>query len=146
MFDDRDILYFNPFFFKNGNRAKKKYFVVLKRLDDEALLAALPSSKDFVPSDADDQEGCIDLYASGFNCYLFAATTVITECGKRFPLKTYIYGHQIEEYMIQELNELYPMERGHYFRWGKMNRRVFEALIDCLRTSRVVKNKYRRKL
>jgi hypothetical protein len=31
MFDEGTIIYFDPFYFKNGNAAKPKYFVVLKK-------------------------------------------------------------------------------------------------------------------
>lgn len=146
MFGERDILYFEPFFFKNGNQAKNKYFVVLKHTGIETLLATLPSSRDFVPKNAENLEGCIDLFDSSFNCYVISNTTQVTECGKSFPLKTFIYGHQIEEYLVKDLEVQYPKEGVNYSRWGKMDATVFSNLISCLSTSRVVKNKFKRKL
>ncbi len=49
MLTQRNILYFKPFYFKNGNAAKNKYFVVLSSQNDNTVLATLPTSKDHVP-------------------------------------------------------------------------------------------------
>lgn len=58
---EADILYFEPFYFKNGNISKNKYFVVLKCFATSNLLASLPTSKDFVPARNMKPEGCIEL-------------------------------------------------------------------------------------
>lgn len=50
MFEEGNILYFNPFYFENGNQPKPKYFLVLKLTEDKAVLASLPTSHDHIPS------------------------------------------------------------------------------------------------
>ena len=50
MFKEGNILYFNPFYFENGNTPKPKYFLVLKEVDGQLLLASLPTSHDHIPS------------------------------------------------------------------------------------------------
>jgi len=34
MLEEGNIIYFDPFYFKNGNTAKRKYFIVLKNTAD----------------------------------------------------------------------------------------------------------------
>lgn len=50
MYSEGNILYFDPFYFKNGAESKPKYFLVLKRIGDHAPLASLPSSKMHLPN------------------------------------------------------------------------------------------------
>lgn len=42
MFTPGNILYFTPFYFKNGAPSKNKYFIVLKDVDGQLVLASLP--------------------------------------------------------------------------------------------------------
>ena len=52
MFEEGNLLYFDPFLFKNGATPKPKFFIVLKNdINDEVILATLPTSKDHIPSD-----------------------------------------------------------------------------------------------
>ena len=76
----------------------------LKNTGTNCLIASLPSSKNHVQSYAQKPHGCIE----DFNCFVIAPTFIVTQCGKSFPLTTYLYGHQLDEYTIQFLEELYP--------------------------------------
>ena len=49
MFETGTIIYFAPFYFKNGNTAKPKYFVVLKNIENKSVIASLPTRKDSIP-------------------------------------------------------------------------------------------------
>lgn len=49
MYLKSNIIYFNPFYFKNGNTSKDKYFVVLNNDNDKIILASLPTRKDHIP-------------------------------------------------------------------------------------------------
>ena len=49
MYKQGQILYFEPFYFLNGNTSKNKYFIVLKQVEGKIIVASLPTSKDFVP-------------------------------------------------------------------------------------------------
>ncbi|MBE9466023.1 hypothetical protein ACFP1I_00300 [Dyadobacter subterraneus] len=95
-----DILYFDPFYFKNGNKSKPKYFIILKVIEGKALLASLPSSLDFRPSTFLDNHGGIEIPEASFNCYIFQANYKVTTNNWAFPLDTYVYGQQIDEYEI----------------------------------------------
>jgi hypothetical protein len=50
VFEEGNIIYFDPFYFKNGNTAKPKYFVVLKNFNKNSILASLPTRKDTIPN------------------------------------------------------------------------------------------------
>ena len=146
MLEVRNILYFDPFYFKNGNKAKAKYFVVLKLIENRAVLASLPTSKDYIPAFEEIQDGCIEIPKSNFNCFAIPVTTCVTEREKYFPRKTFLYGQNIDEYEIELMKNIYPLENIDYEIWGKMKKCLFEDLICCFRNSKAVKRKYKRLL
>lgn len=145
-YTEGSILYFDPFYFKNGNTAKKKYFLVLKDIDDVSILASLPTSRDTIPADKVIENGCIELPDINLNCYVVSANTEVTKCGKMFPVPTFIYGHQIDEYQKSLMEDIYPLEGTDYFVWGEMKIEIFSELIKCLKASKSVKRKYKRSL
>lgn len=144
MFDERTIIYFDPFYFKNGNTPKPKYFLVLKNQDNKNILASLPTRKDSIPKKEEIDHGCIELPFINLNCYVISNDIKVTDCGKCFDFKTHIYGHQIEDYDVMFLEEVYPLENTDYEIWGKMKNELFLLLIECLKNSKSVKRKYRK--
>ncbi len=146
MFEEGNIIYFDPFYFKNGNTAKPKYFVVLKNQDDVNVIASLPTRTDSIPTKNEIENGCLELPAINLNCYVISGTQEVTDCGKSFDFKTYIYGHQIDIYDVEFLKEIYPIENTDYVIWGKMKNGLFLELLNCLRNSRAVKRKYKKML
>ncbi|MFK8297374.1 hypothetical protein ACI76O_05520 [Capnocytophaga cynodegmi] len=146
MFKEGYIIYFTPFFFKNGNTSKNKYFVVLKTQQNSSIVASLPTRKDFVPTNATIDSGCIEIPTANFNCFVIPQSIEVTECGKSFDFPTYLYGHLIDEYEIEKMQEIYPNEGTDYVVWGKMKSELFNSLINCFKKSKSVKNKFRRVL
>lgn len=144
MVTEGHILYFDPFYFKNGNLSKSKYFVVLKIVDNNFVLASLPTSIDTIPHKYELEQGCLELPDINFHCYVFQPNFPITECGKSFPLRTLLHGHQLEDYSIQTLRAVYPTEGVDYFVWGKLKAEIFRSLLSCFRNSKAVKRKYKR--
>lgn len=67
MFEEGNLLFFRPFLFKNGE-PQDKFFLVLKKLDGDILLASLPTSKDHVPSDLEVKHGCLNISERMFMC------------------------------------------------------------------------------
>lgn len=146
MFEEGTILYFDPFYFKNGNPAKPKYFVVWKNLVEAQILASLPTRSDSIPRNEEVDQGCVELPEINLNCFVISEKEIITECGKRFDFKTHLYGHQLDLYEKSLLEELYPLEGTDYVIWGKMIPEYFKALIQCFTQSKIVKRKYKRML
>lgn len=146
MLTERNIIYFEPFFFKNGNKSKNKYFVVLKNDQRDTVLASLPTSKDFIPNQFLIKDGCIEEPLININCYCFSDKTIITECGKNFERPTFIYGYQIDIYSEKILLDLYRIDGTDYTVWGKMKEEVFDKLKSCLKNSKSVKRKYKKLL
>lgn len=146
MFEEGNIIYFDPFYFKNGNPAKAKYFIVLKNQNDTTILASLPTRKDAIPMFAEIENGCIELPEFNFNCFVISNQIIVTDCGKKFDFKTHIYGHQLDDYHVSFLNEIYPLENSDYIIWGKMKDYIFKDLIECLMNSKSIKRKYRKML
>ncbi|MGB0867982.1 MAG: hypothetical protein ACPGSD_00170 [Flavobacteriales bacterium] len=146
MFKEGSIIYFNPFYFKNGNTSKAKYFVVLKNNEGNNIIASLPTRKDAIPESNVVENGCVELPQINFNCFVISRHIEITTCGKTFDFTTHIYGHEVDSYEIESLNELYPLENIDYELWGEMKNDIFENLIHCLKNSKIVKRKYKRLL
>ena len=146
MFEPRNILYFDPFYFKNGNPPKAKYFVVLKNIHNKTILASLPTSKNHIPEYAVQQFGCIEIPEANFNCFAVSNTTGVTECNKCFPVKTFMYGQNMDEYDIEQMQMLYPLEDINYTVWGKMKQCLYEDLLNCFLRSTSIKRKYKRML
>ena len=108
MFPAGHLVYFDPFYFKNGNTAKPKYFVVLKTDGNKSLIASLPTRTDSIPANETILNGCIELPGINLNCFVISSDQIITEWGKRFTFTTYLYGHQIDDYDIEKIKEIYP--------------------------------------
>jgi hypothetical protein len=144
MFAPGDIVYFSPFYFKNGNHAKNKYFVVLKNINDKILLAILPTRRDSIPQCLSVECGCIEAPHINFNCFVFAPHTQVTECGKSFDFPTHLYGSQIDDYDINYMKDIYRSEGKDYILWGKMKSDLYDKLIDCFSSSRAIKRKYKK--
>lgn len=61
MFIEGQLLRFDPFIFKNGNTSKPKFFIVLKHMGADLMMASLPTSQDHVPVDLSQRTGCINI-------------------------------------------------------------------------------------
>ena len=146
MLSEGNILYFDPFYFKNGNPAKPKFFVVLKNDGVNSIIGSLPSSKDFVPLEHTKDSGCVELPEINLNCFIISPTQIVTTNDKKFAFPTFIYSQQIDDYRLDYLKELYPNEGVDYDIWGKMKPRLFKDLIKCIKSSKSVKNKYKKAL
>lgn len=144
MFLAGQLLYFDPFHFDNGNESKPKYFLVLKVIDNTAILASLPSSKKHLPQDQKIIHGCLDIPDSCINCYIFEATRPITKNGWSFPLDTLLYGNWIADFNVKELAVMYPLPGVDYDIVGELLDEELENIIECFSNSSTVKRRYRR--
>jgi len=146
MYSEGNIIYFDPFFFKNGNQAKRKYFLVLKSFGPTAILASLPSSVAHLPSIFMPSHGCIDLPESGISCYIFEKGRPITESGWSFSLNPFLYGNWIDDYDWCVLKSTYQVAHMDYVIIGKLTEAELENVKSCFRNSPIVKRKYPRLL
>lgn len=146
MYREGQIIYFTPFYFKNGNPAKDKYFVVLKNNGSKGILAGLPTRRDNIPAANTPKHGCVELPRINLNCFVISPDIEVTESGNYFDFPTHLYGHQLDIHEIEQLEENYKIEGSDYEIWGQMKSTLFEELKDCLKNSKIVKRKYKRLL
>lgn len=96
MFEEGKLLLFRPFLFKNGAEPQDKFFLVLKKIESNILLASLPTSKDHVPSDLEVKHGCLNIPERMLNVFVFLAgenvATRKDETSFAFDRNTFIYG------------------------------------------------------
>ena len=149
MLQERNLIYFDPFYFPNGkSTAKSKYFIVLKVDSDEVILGALPTRKDVLPSQFDSVSGCIQMSEPGntWTCYRILPHETILENEKcPFDKITHIYASNIEDYSLKYF-EIYPTKGVDYTILGAIKQDVFEELILCFTNSTAVKRKYKKRL
>lgn len=146
MFKQGQIFYFTPFYFKNGNTAKPKYFVILKNVDNNLIIASLPTRSNKAPSLIGITHGCINEADRMFNCYAFEAGKVITVDGFSFPLATYIYGNEVETYEVNDLSAFSQVENIDYEIKGTLTKDEFNNLYNCLKNSSSIKRGIKRML
>jgi hypothetical protein len=146
MYTEGNILYFTPFYFKNGNTAKPKYLVVLKTIGDKTILASLPTRTDSIPAKDVVEAGCVELPDINLNCFVISHTLPITVCNKKLDFPTFIYGHELDTYELKDLRDIYRIEGSDYNIYGKMKPEIFKDLISCLKTSKSVKQKHIKEL
>jgi hypothetical protein len=146
MYTAGNLIYFDPFYFKDGSASKRKYFLVLKVIDDNAVLASLPSSVDHLPRNINTVHGCLEIPEGCINCYIFKANTLITKNGWSFELDTFLYGNWIDDFSIKLLDYIYPVEEIDYKVIGELTDRELKNVIACFANSASVKRKYRRML
>ena len=141
MYEVGDLLKFSPFEFKNGNRPKPKYFIVLGHIDDKIVMACLPTSKDHVPADAAVERGCVDIKERGVNAFVFSPDDMVTPSFS-FPRPTFVYGEQVDEYEQKYLDEMNSIV-DHL---GQIDVQLFQQLKDCLKKAPLLRRKYRKLL
>lgn len=143
MFEEGNIIYFTPFYFHNGkSAAKPKYCIILKSLNDQTIVASLPTRTDSIPKDISIVTGCIEMPEINLNSFIFDSKTEITECGKYFDFNTFVYGHQLDFYSIELFKDIYRIEGTDYEIFGKLKQKHYENLLKCLKNSKSVKKKF----
>ena len=135
MFTQGVILYISPFYFKNGNTSKNKYFIVLKVIDNQIVIASLPTRSNKAPSLIQAEHGCNNDTERCFNCYAFKANRSITGNGFFFPVDTYIYGNEVEDYALQILQLNYKIEGVDYEIMGTLLKQEYDDICNCLKQS-----------
>lgn len=139
------IIYFKPFYFSEGG-SKNKYFIALHSENGQAIVAALPSSQDYVPSQLKKEHGCLHYPEGDFTAYYFSPSHPITTDNWSFPINTYIYGDWIKSLELNILQETYQVEGVDYEIIGRLTSSEYEQIISCLLKARTLKNKIRRLL
>ena len=151
MFKEGNLLYFKPFYFKNGSAPKNKYFLVLKNIEGKLLLASLPTSQDHIPTDVSICSGICEFADRGLSAYIFIAGQEIATEPKTmqrfaFQKNTFIYGEQIDTYPISIF--LSQMESGklsvHIA--AILDSEIIEEIKNFIQSSCTVKGKFKKML
>ncbi len=143
MYTPGNILYFTPFFFKNLAQPKPKYFVVLHNDTAGFILASLPTRGNHIPDDL-KQHGCIRCDRRQIICYHIPKNHPVTDDGFTFPMDTYMYGKELNDYNEGVFRERYG--RSDITLIGKLTTHEFSAIKTCFRNSPEVKRKYKKYL
>jgi len=145
MYIPGSIFYFKPFYFAEGG-SKPKYFITLYSNDGNVIVAALPSSQDYVPGQVEKKHGCLNYPEGDFNAYYFSPVMPITTTGWSFPVHTFIYGNWIKSLDLGILQATYQVEGVDYDIIGRLTQAEYDSVIQCLLKARTLKNKIRRAL
>lgn len=146
MFTEGIVLYISPFYFKNGNTSKNKYFIVLKVIDNQIVIASLPTRSNKAPGLIQTEHGCNNDTERCFNCYAFQANRIITDNGFFFPINTYVYGNEVEDYTLQTLQLNYRIAGVDYEIMGNLTKQEHSDLCACLKQSTSIKRGIKKQL
>lgn len=145
MFNSGNILFCKNFQFNNNNTPKDKYFIVLKRHQDKLILGSLPTRTSKMVNFIDVEHGCVNINERCFNCYVFEANKVICDNGFSFPIKTFIYGDELDLYDVDIVEANYQLNVTYNLQ-GTLKLEEYDAILNCIITSDSVKKKYIRLL
>jgi hypothetical protein len=137
------IIFFDPFFFKNGG-SKPKFFLVLKVVDGNAILASLPSSVSHLPLAQNIEHGCLEIPEACISCYIFEANRPITKTGWSFNKNTFLHGLWLDDFNVDDLMSRYSIENVEYEIIGELTDEELANVIKCFANSSSVKRMYKR--
>jgi len=140
------LIYFDPFHFKDGSQPKPKYFLVLKVVNDNVILASLPSSVNHLPSMQVLSHGCLEIPDACINCYIFEPGRPVTTSGWSFSFHTMLYGNWLDDFDVKVLEANYSIQGVDYEIVGELTEHELKSIINCFASSSTVKRKYRRLL
>ena len=151
MFKEGYLLYFEPFFFKNGSLPKNKFFIVVKNDENGLLLASLPTSKDHIPADLDVHSGVYEIKERGVSIFVFLAneeiaTEPVTNKRFAFPRNTFLYAEQLEEYPLLSLQNQYESGLTKVHVVGILDKGIFQAIREFFKQSAKVRRKLKKLL
>jgi len=147
LFKEGQILFFKPFYFQNGNPPENKFFIILKNLGNNSIVASLPTSFNNAPSLIDISHGCININERMFNCYVFEQKRCICDNGFSFDLHTYVYGNQVENYTANSISLNASTKQGtKYSVQGQLKKNEFEDLKKCIINSNSTINRIKKLL
>jgi hypothetical protein len=135
VFEIGAILYLMPCYFKNGNTSKNKYFIVLKNIENRVILASLPTRTNKAPALVLNMHGCNNDIERCFNCYAFEANRIISENAFAFPIQTFMYGNEVEDYDLDILQHNHKIEGVDYEMMGTLIEAEYKDIISCLKQS-----------
>lgn len=147
MYSSKNILYFDPYYFENGEN-KPKYFLVVKSIDEDLIIASLPTSKDHIPNHMTiNSTGCINDDNSSINCFFFKSGDIISECDTFcFPVNTYLYGETIKIVSKSKLESIYQKIDIDYKVLAKLKDSIHNSMIECFKKSGSIKRKIKKYL
>jgi hypothetical protein len=144
---ERQLLYFRPFYFQNGNTPQNKFFVVLKIIENTTIVASLPTKINNAPSLIDKSHGCVTKDDRMFNCYVFEQGRPICENGFCFDLQTHMYGNQVSDYTLTNLTKNNTIREGIEFDIvGILTVNEFSDIYKCLSENNSTRNKIKKML
>ena len=140
-YKEGQLLRFTPFNFKNGATPKRKYFIVLKQMDEMVVMASLPTSQNHIPRNIPLTSGCINLPERAVNAYIFMPKEPVTG-NFSFTLPTFVYGEEVDEYNQTYLNKM----DSNIENFGTIHNHIFIELKKCLKQSALLKRRFKRLL
>ncbi|MBO7562368.1 MAG: hypothetical protein J6T04_05735 [Bacteroidales bacterium] len=151
MFKEGSILYFKPFYFKNGAEPKNKYFIVLKNIEDNLLLASLPTSKDHIPSDMTIKFGRCEIREKGVSAFVFmGGKDIATEPSSTnrfsFPQNTFIYGEQLDTFPLSTIRKQIESKVTKVTLVGILDSDILDDIIGFIKQSCTVKGRFKKML
>jgi hypothetical protein len=147
LFVERQVLFFRPFYFKDGGAPENKFFVILKNIDNVSIVASLPTKVNNAKSLINIPHGCINIDDRKFSCYIFEAGRPVCENGFYFKLPTHMYGDQVNDYQLDSITKGGTIKEGvEYDVAGFLTEVEFTDIYKCLSDNNSTKGRIKRLL
>jgi len=147
LFVERQVLFFRPFYFKDGAAPLNKFFVILKNIDGVSIVASLPTKVNNAPSLLTIPHGCNNHEDRCFSCYVFEAGKVVCENGFAFKLHTHMYGDQVNDYELEVITKKNTIKEGvEYDVVGMLTQDEFAEVYKCLSDNNSTRGRIKRLL
>jgi hypothetical protein len=145
MFAEGNVLFFYDYVFSDGS-SKPKFFLIIKdKLEEDGfLLLALPSSVDHLPTGTPSNHGCLNIPEKCICCYIIGQDVKVLNNDYIFDKPTYIYSEQLADTTIDTITSKYTEKQ--YTLIGKLKDDEHQKIINCMKLSRNLKNKYKKYL
>jgi hypothetical protein len=111
----------------------------LKNIDDKIIIASLKTRDNKAPSLITVNHGCNIDATRNFNCYCFSPDISICTNQFTFPIQTFIYENEVEDYVGQNLNLNHKIKGVDYEICGQLNTHEYNEIINCFKLSKSIR-------
>jgi hypothetical protein len=145
MFSEGNVLFFYDYVFADGTSKPKFFLIIKEKIDGEGLLLlALPSSVIKLPTGTPENHGCLSIPHKCICCYIIRSDVKVFDNDYLFDKTTFIYSEQLADTTAETITSKYTEKE--YTLIGRLKDEEREKIIECMKLSRNLKNRYKKYL
>lgn len=141
--DAKSIIYILDYNFKNGQKLKNRFFIILDKDKSSSIILSVITSQNHIP-DSLLKHGCIVQEESNIHCYSFSKEKIVGNSGFKFPKDSFIYINATSVFKAEIANLLreYPSIETK----DSVTDSEYGELLYCIYKSKYLPRQIKRKL